>query len=227
MPPPADFVDPASEEAVSVHDSSDGESDASFVASSSDEDTAVSGDLSDGDTEDHTDTDSVLVLWDNELSPVSDPSSVVAPSDADQYEEESPPHVCVEIDGLPPPSPEEDITVVAEIASEDDAQEALPPTTSAVGLSSVAVSAATDDIALFLTCDGTNAVGDESPPLDPSQSILGDGISDAVMTEVSGQWKRPLSVGSGDEEFEPCAAEEVSEPALKKASAPSVPPDDS
>ena len=147
------------------------------------EDSSSSGATSDDESNGSVELGSEPDLRDNELSPITDVSSVVSPSDLGQGEKGVHPPVRAELCTLPLSSSEDDIADVANSALERDAEEVCRPAASDVVPPSVVADASTENE----TCDETNAE-DVVAPLDPSQSMFDTETTDVV----SGQRKRPL-----------------------------------
>ena len=122
-------------------------------------------------------------LRDNELSPITDVSSVVSPADQGQGAMGVHPPARAELCALPLSSSEDDIAEVPNSALLRDAEEVCPPAASDVVPPSVVADASSENE----TCDETNAE-DVVASLDPSQSMFDTETTDVV----SGQRKRPL-----------------------------------
>ena len=182
------------------------------------EDSSSSGGSSDDESQGSVELGSESDLRDNELSSITDVSTVFSPSDLGQGEKGVHPRVGAESCPLPLSSSEDDITEVSNSALEGDAEEVCPPAASDAVPAPVVADAPTENE----TCDGTNAV-DEVTPLDPSQSMFETETTDVV----SGQRKRPLADSSGEEEVGSCMADKVSGPSSKRILTSPAPLEDS
>ena len=182
------------------------------------EDSSSSGETSDDELQGSVELGSEPDLWDNELSLITDVSSVVSPSDLGQGEKGVHPPVRAESCALPLSSSEDDIAEVANSALEGDAEEVCSPAVSDLVPPSVVADASTENE----TCDRTNAVN-EVTPLDPSQSMFDTETTDVV----SGQRRRPVPDSSGEEEVGSCVADEVSGLSSKRTLTSPAPLEDS
>ena len=147
------------------------------------EESSSSSEASDDESQGSVELSSEPDLRYNELSSITEGSSVVSPSDLGRVEKGFHPPVRAESCALPSSSSEDDIAEVANSDLVTDAEEVSPPVASDVVPPSVVADASTENV----TCDGTD-VEDVVAPSYPSQSMFDTETTDVV----SGQRKRPL-----------------------------------
>ena len=143
-------------------------------------------------------------LRDNELSPTTDVSSVVSPTDQGQGAMGVHPPARAELCALPLSSSEDDIAEVPNSALVRDAEEVCPPAASDVVPPSAVADASSEN--------ETGVETNVEDVMDPSQSMFDTETTDVV----SGQKKRPLPDSSGEEEVGSCVADEVLGPSSKR-----------